>query len=294
MAKVGVRGAGGEHEIVVAVAGGGGDKVRLANGGQTVTVGYNTSNGTATAGADYTAATNTLTFAPGVTTQIITVAIANDTTFEGAETFNVNLVTPTNATIADNLGLGTIRDDGTGSGGTDNDTPALSVSTITVAEGAGFGVFTVSLSNPAATGVTVDYATSSGTATVPGDVTAGTSALAGTLTFAPGVLTQTVTLNITNDTVYEVSEAFTVNLSNASAGSAIADAIGVGTITDDGTGTVGGINRVAVETADGDIAFEGQIKLSLSVDHRAIDGAAGAAFLQTLKALIETPESLFA
>ncbi len=57
---------------------------------------------------------------------------------------------------------------------------------------------------------------------------------------------------------------------------------------------VGGVNRVAVETADGDIAFEGQIKLSLSVDHRAIDGAAGAAFLQTLKALIETPESLFA
>lgn len=57
---------------------------------------------------------------------------------------------------------------------------------------------------------------------------------------------------------------------------------------------VGGINRVATETADGDIAFEGQIKLSLSVDHRAIDGAAGAAFLQTLKALIEAPESLFA
>ncbi|MBX9662100.1 MAG: 2-oxo acid dehydrogenase subunit E2 [Novosphingobium sp.] len=56
---------------------------------------------------------------------------------------------------------------------------------------------------------------------------------------------------------------------------------------------VGGINRVATETADGDIAFESQIKLSLSVDHRAIDGAAGAAFLQTLKALIEAPESLF-
>ncbi|WP_421849732.1 2-oxo acid dehydrogenase subunit E2 [Novosphingobium sp.] len=56
---------------------------------------------------------------------------------------------------------------------------------------------------------------------------------------------------------------------------------------------VGGINRVATETADGDIAFEGQIRLSLSVDHRAIDGAAGAGFLQTLKALIEAPESLF-
>ncbi|GEO01248.1 dihydrolipoamide acetyltransferase component of pyruvate dehydrogenase complex [Novosphingobium sediminis] len=56
---------------------------------------------------------------------------------------------------------------------------------------------------------------------------------------------------------------------------------------------VGGINRVAVETADGDMTFESQIKLSLSVDHRAIDGAAGAGFLQTLKALIEAPESLF-
>lgn len=56
---------------------------------------------------------------------------------------------------------------------------------------------------------------------------------------------------------------------------------------------VGGINRVATETSDGDIAFESRIKLSLSVDHRAIDGAAGAAFLQTLKALIEAPESLF-
>ncbi|MFM9937091.1 MAG: dihydrolipoamide acetyltransferase family protein [Novosphingobium sp.] len=57
---------------------------------------------------------------------------------------------------------------------------------------------------------------------------------------------------------------------------------------------VGGINRVAIETAGGDFAFESRIQLSLSVDHRAIDGAAGAQFLQTLKALIEAPESLFA
>jgi len=38
---------------------------------------------------------------------------------------------------------------------------------------------------------------------------------------------------------------------------------------------VGGVNRVAVELDDGDIAFESRIQLSLSVDHRAIDGAAG-------------------
>ena len=89
---------------------------------------------------------------------------------------------------------------------------------------------------------------------MPGDVTAGTSALAGTLTFAPGVLTQTVTLNVTNDNVYEVSEAFTVNLSNASVGSAIADAIGVGTITDDGTGPGGSDNDAPTLAISGPVS----------------------------------------
>ncbi|WP_226016358.1 2-oxo acid dehydrogenase subunit E2 [Novosphingobium sp. FKTRR1] len=56
---------------------------------------------------------------------------------------------------------------------------------------------------------------------------------------------------------------------------------------------VGGVNKVAVERDNGDIAFESRIGLTLSVDHRAIDGAAGATFLQTLKGLIEAPEGLF-
>ncbi|MBK6593923.1 MAG: hypothetical protein IPG23_14955 [Burkholderiales bacterium] len=70
---------------------------------QTITVAYNTTDGTATAGADYTSATGTLTFAPGTTAQTISVPITNDTVFEGAtgETFSVNLASPTNATIAD-------------------------------------------------------------------------------------------------------------------------------------------------------------------------------------------------
>ncbi|MBC3876167.1 Calx-beta domain-containing protein, partial [Undibacterium flavidum] len=63
-----------------------------AASGQTVSVGYNTSNGTATAGSDYTAASGTLTFNPGVTTQTITVNISNDSVFELSENFNVNLV----------------------------------------------------------------------------------------------------------------------------------------------------------------------------------------------------------
>ncbi|GGN58530.1 dihydrolipoamide acetyltransferase component of pyruvate dehydrogenase complex [Novosphingobium indicum] len=57
---------------------------------------------------------------------------------------------------------------------------------------------------------------------------------------------------------------------------------------------VGAAQRQPVETAAGGIAFETRISFTLSVDHRAIDGAAGAQFLQTLKDLIEKPEGLFA
>ena len=57
---------------------------------------------------------------------------------------------------------------------------------------------------------------------------------------------------------------------------------------------VGAALRQPVETDDGGITFETRISVTLSVDHRAIDGAAGAQFLQTLKGLIEKPESIFA
>ena len=56
---------------------------------------------------------------------------------------------------------------------------------------------------------------------------------------------------------------------------------------------VGGINRVLAESEDGDAMFESRMQLSLSCDHRAIDGAVGAQFMATLKALIESPERLF-
>ncbi len=57
---------------------------------------------------------------------------------------------------------------------------------------------------------------------------------------------------------------------------------------------VGAAQRQPVETAGGGVAFETRIAFTLSVDHRAIDGAAGAQFLQTLKTLIEEPQGLFA
>ncbi len=57
---------------------------------------------------------------------------------------------------------------------------------------------------------------------------------------------------------------------------------------------VGGINRVLAEDEGGGIAFESRMSLSLSCDHRAIDGSVGARFMASLKELIEAPEGLFA
>jgi hypothetical protein len=79
--------------------------------GGVVTVAFATADGTATAGTDYTATTGTLTFAPGVTSQNVTVSVISDLVDEADETFFVNLSAPSGATIGDAQGVGTIVDD---------------------------------------------------------------------------------------------------------------------------------------------------------------------------------------
>lgn len=87
--------------------------VSLSNSSnQTVTVQFSTANDTATAGQDYTSQTSrTLTFDPRDTTESFTVEILGDTADEANERFFVNLTNPTNATVSDSQGVGTITDD---------------------------------------------------------------------------------------------------------------------------------------------------------------------------------------
>lgn len=82
-----------------------------AASGQSVGVNYATADGTATQPADYTSTSGSLTFTPGQTTRTITVPVIGETVPEANETFFVNLSGATNATIADNQGLGTITND---------------------------------------------------------------------------------------------------------------------------------------------------------------------------------------
>ena len=60
-----------------------------------VGVTYATSDGTATAGLDYTATSGILAFAVNQTTKTFTIPVTNDTTVEGNETINLTLSNPT-------------------------------------------------------------------------------------------------------------------------------------------------------------------------------------------------------
>ncbi len=192
--------------------------------GKAVTVHYDTADGTATAGSDYTAASGTLTFAPGTTTQLITVLVTGDTIDEDDETFTVNLSTPDNATLsAADSSTATIVDD--------DDAPTLSISDVSQQEGnsgTSSFVFTVTLSGATSRTVTVNYATAAGTAAAGSDFTA----TSGTLTFAPGTTQQLVTVSVTGDTTNEANESFSVNLTNPS-NATLADGQGTGTIQND-------------------------------------------------------------
>jgi hypothetical protein len=76
------------------------------------TVAYATADGPATtADNDYVATSGTLTFAPGQTSQLITVTVNGDTNLEPDENFTLNLSSPTNATIGIGQATGTIISD---------------------------------------------------------------------------------------------------------------------------------------------------------------------------------------
>ena len=78
---------------------------------RTITVAYATSDGTATAGEDYTSTSGTLTFTPGDTAKTVTVPVLNDVIDDGGETLRLRLSDATNARIADASATGTINND---------------------------------------------------------------------------------------------------------------------------------------------------------------------------------------
>ena len=166
----------------------------------------------------------TLTIPAGQTTGTITVLVSGDRIGEPNETLFANLSSPTDATIADGQGVGTITDD----------EPRISIGDVAKKEGrrnrTTLFTFTVTLSAADDEPVTVSFRTADGTATTAdGDYVAR----AGTLTFAPGETTQTITITVKGDGKWETNETFTVELSGVGGNEVLLDATGIGTILND-------------------------------------------------------------
>ena len=215
----------------------------------TVTVDYATSDDTATAGADYTATSGTLTFAMGESSKTVSVPVLSDSHSEGNETMKLTLSNVNGiAEISDGEATGTIT----------TPTILVSVADATVAEpGAGGSAtldFAVTLSRPpylSAGKVTVDYATSDDTATAGADYTT----TSGTLTFAMGESSKTVSVPVLPDSHNEGNETMRLILSNVKATAVIGDAgindgEATGTITNAGPIPQAWISRFGRTVAD--------------------------------------------
>jgi hypothetical protein len=187
------------------------------------TVDYATSNGTAAHGQDYTTTTGTATITAGTTSTTVDVPVLDDAVHEADETFSLDLSNPVNGQGTPS-GTATITDD--------DAAPDVSIADAGVTEGnSGTAdlTFDVTLSNASSSDVSVDYATSDGTATAGTDYTAAS----GTLTIPAGSTTGTITVHAKGDTTFEPDETLTVTLSGLVGGGSITSDIATGTITND-------------------------------------------------------------
>ena len=173
-----------------------------------VTVDFITAGGTATPDVDFTAITNTLTFGSNAARLTFTIDIADDSDAEGNETVFMAISNPTGG---GRLGTRTnavltIEDD--------EKSLQFSSATYEISEGVRNLVVTVNRGGPLKGAITVQYATSAGTATAGSDYTTRT----GTLSFSSGSKSKTISIPIINDTTDEENETFTITLSNPTAG----------------------------------------------------------------------------
>lgn len=215
----------------------------------TVSVNYTTSNNT-TSYSDYASASGALVFAPGVTSQVVRVALVDDNLIEPSETFRLSLSNPVNATLAS----------GSGTGGTatiiDNDTLAdtvnrasLTVQDVTVNEAAGTATFALVLSKAVSSAFSVAWNTLDGSATAGSDYLAGS----GSVGFAAGDTLKLVTVNLINDPWVESSETFQLQLGALSGSGAASVTLGnssaTATVSSDDAGTAGAVLTLSASAA---------------------------------------------
>ena len=204
---------GGQVNLVVSLSG-------PSNLGTSVT--YQTNDGTAIAGQDYTAASGTINIPPGNSTDNITISLTDDIDIEIGETFSIVLSSPDNATLGTiTTSQVTITDDETD--------PTITIVDNSSVEATTTANMVLQLSNPSAKTITVEYTIADATATGGSDYTAVPGVQ--TINIAPNTATKNIPISILTDSISEDNETITVTLTSAT-NATIARAAGTLTIQD--------------------------------------------------------------
>lgn len=204
-------------------------------------------NGSATAGTDFTSPPTPLPFANGQTSANVVVPIADIPGFQGDRTFTVTLFAPTNGATLGATTSTTVTI-------TDNEVPTpgefvFDPASVLVSESAGTVNLTIKRVNGSDNAVTVDYATVAGTAQPGDDYTdPGTQ----TVAFAQGETSKQISIAIISDDIFENNETFSVVLSNPTNGASLgATATATVTIANDDQPVSFSLNNSEFEVNEG-------------------------------------------
>ena len=238
-----------------------------------IAIDFETLNGTALAGSDFTSTSGTLIFSPEVTTQTISLTILNDTLLESTESFFVSF-----SNLQQNGSLVDLDNDQAEITIRDNDQAILSINDVEFYEDIGIASLTVSLDKAVSTAFTIDYQTSDGTAQVDTDYLQSS----GSLTFNAGDVSKTIYVSIVDTDNVELTEMLQVLLSNLQAADSfviLSDAVGEISIHDDDQATLS-INSVTVNESSGTaqltVSLDRTVDLAVQVNYSTSDQSASA------------------
>lgn len=235
------------------------------------TVDYAVTSGTATAPADFTAVTGTLTFAACETSKFFTIPVAGDIIDEPDETATITFSNPTGATLNLTSATLVIQDD--------DATPVVTMTppAASVAENGGSATLTFSLDHPSSQNVTVTLAFGG---------TAGAGDLTGA---APSVVipatqtTTTLTITPVNDTILEGNETVLVEITGVTNAVEATPQASTLTIVDDDPVPTITINDVAIaegnagtSTATFTVTLSNPSASTITVVYTTADGTATA------------------
>jgi hypothetical protein len=261
-----------------------------------VTVHYATSNGTASEGSDYNAASGTVSFADGETTKVLSLKFINDVVGEATENFTVTLSDPTGGAVLGTPTVATVNildnDGGPGSGGTASSSSNSSATVggnyftfgawaYSADENAGSATVTVLRKGNTDAAATVKYSSTDGSAKSGTDYTLSP----GTLSFAAGETSKTFTVQVADTAAIEGNRSFTLKLTDATGGPTVGNPGNISFTVVDNESTSAGSGTVlfsaesyTVREKDGNatinILRRGDLSKTVSVKYATSDSTA--------------------